>query len=112
VGHLVGEHGGELVLVLHPRQKAGVDEHRAVRVGEGVEGGVLDHVHPVGDLGIGGHPRRLQPADQPLEVVHQQRVVVQRHLGEQLVLLGARLVPQHPLVAQRLEGRAGGRDRR
>jgi hypothetical protein len=112
VGHLVAEDGGELGLVLHPGEEPGVDVERAVGVSEGVEGGILDHGQPVADLAVGGHGWRVHRADELLEIVDEQGVLVDPHLPDQLLLLRPRRGPELPLVRQRLEGGTRGRDRR
>ncbi len=108
VGHLVAEHGRELVLVLHAGEQARVDVDRAVRVGEGVEGRVLDHPHPVADGRVGGHAGRVEPRDDPFEIGLQERVLVEPDVLEELLLLVAGLLPERLLVGQRLEGARPG----
>jgi hypothetical protein len=58
--HFMAEDHGELVLVLHPRQEAGVDVERAARIGERVERRILDYMDCVVDGRIAGHPARLR----------------------------------------------------
>src|SRR2546426_2141812 len=110
--HLMAEDDRELGFVFEARQEPRVHVDRAGRKGEGVERRVLDREHPEPDRLLPLHLGRRQAIGHLVQIVLENRILVERGLVAQLALFLPRLVPQTTLVACRLEGGALGADRR
>ena len=98
---LVAQDHRQLRLVLQTRQEPRVHVDRAGGKGEGVEGRILDRVDPQTDRLLPLHLGRRQAARDLIQVVLQERVLVQRRLVAALALLLHCPAPQPALVADR-----------
>jgi hypothetical protein len=98
----VGQDTGQLVLVLEAGKQAGVHVDGARGIGERVQRGVFQDLDAGPDDLLLGHARRRQVSGQLVEVVPEQRILVETSVVVELPLLGAGLLPQRLLVAEGL----------